>query len=128
MHFIERAVDEHRPIVLSLRYGPASSHIVPVLGYDEKWVYFLFLNLAHADGTKDVRAIRRWELARATRSGVSARRRGSRRSVEPLALATGRVVLPDARTSWRTASCSRSSTPFTDADGGARGLVLKVLR
>ena len=63
----------------------------------------------------------------ATRSGVSARRRGSRRSVEPLALATGRVVLPDARTSWRTASCSRSSTPFTDADGGS-GLVLKVLR
>ena len=62
MHFIERAVDEHRPIVLSLRYGPASSHIVPVLGYDEKWVYFL--NLAHADWTKDVRAIRRWELAR----------------------------------------------------------------
>ena len=41
MHFIERAVDEHRPIVLSLRYGPAWCHIVPVLGYDEKWVYFL---------------------------------------------------------------------------------------
>ena len=62
MQFIERSVDERRPIVLGLRLSPASTHIVPVIGYDDKWVYYL--NLALADGTKDVRAIRRWELAR----------------------------------------------------------------
>src|SRR6185436_5838587 len=55
-------IDEGRPILLGLRWGPNWTHIVPVLGYDDKWVYYL--NYAHADGTKDVRAIRRWELAR----------------------------------------------------------------
>lgn len=62
MQFIERSIDEGRPIVLGLRGSATSTHIVPVLGYDDKWVYYL--NYAHADGTKDVRAIRRWELAR----------------------------------------------------------------
>jgi len=57
MQFIERSIDERRPIVLGLRLSPGSTHIVPVLGYDDKWVYFL--NLAHADGTKDVQAILR---------------------------------------------------------------------
>ena len=69
MQFIERSIDEGRPIVLGLPGSPTSTHIVPVLGYDEKWVYYL--NYAHADGTKDVRAIRRWELARRDQEWVT---------------------------------------------------------
>ena len=69
MQFIERSIDEGRPIVLGLPASPTSTHIVPVLGYDAKWVYYL--NYAHADGTKDVRAIRRWELARRDQEWVT---------------------------------------------------------
>jgi hypothetical protein len=60
--FVEESIDQGRPIVIAIRYNAGSCHIVPVLGYDERRIYFL--QIVHADGTKDVRAIARWELAR----------------------------------------------------------------
>lgn len=69
IQFIERSIDGGRPIVLGLQLSPTSCHIVPVLGYDDKWVYYLAY--ANADGTKDVRAIRRWELARRDQEWVT---------------------------------------------------------
>jgi hypothetical protein len=52
-----------------LQLSPTSCHIVPVLGYDDTWVYYLAY--ANADGTRDVRAIRRWELARRDQEWVT---------------------------------------------------------
>lgn len=60
--FVEESIDQGRPIVIAIRYNAGSSHIVPVLGYDERWIYYL--NLECLDGVHDVRAIARWELAR----------------------------------------------------------------
>ncbi len=102
MQFIERSIDGGRPIVLGLPGSPTSTHIVPVLGYDEKWVYYL--NYAHADGTKDVRAIRRWELARRDQEWVTGTCQTAWLETRwPPGAGTKEAVKPDAAKSERRA-------------------------
>ncbi len=62
LRFVEDALGRGQPVVVPVFLAPNTCHIVPVLGTSDNEVYVLWI--VEPDGTKHLRAIRKWELAR----------------------------------------------------------------